>query len=492
MDWTELTIDPGSATPIYRQLYEQIAVRIRTGRLADGSRLLPTRELAGLLGLNRTTIAAAYEALEKDGILKAHVGRGSFVCSPEQSVAFDWEERLRSVRPDRGLQQAIWPADGEFINFISSRPDQGMFRVQALRRAADRELAAHGETILQLGATEGYAPLREFLLAEMRSTGEAGGDDEILVTSGCQQGLDLVAKTLVPPGETVFLEDPVYPGARDLFLAAGAQVRGIPVGPAGISIPDLEPELSRQRPRLFLVTPNFQNPTGATLPLEARRELLRLAARFQAAVVENDVYAGLRYRGAELPSLKSLDRDGRVIYLRSFSKIAFPGLRVGWCVAPRAVLRRLIRAKQLTDLHTDQLSQAVLYRLSAEGALADHLQQVLRHGAARLQAAVEACRAEMPPGVEFLAPEGGMHLWLQLPAPLDAGELLSRARAEKVLFIPGRFFAVDRPHSGALRLSFAGLPPEKIRRGVATLAGLVAASTRVAAGMREDPVPALV
>lgn len=264
------------------------------------------------------------------------------------------------------------------------------------------------------------------------------------------------------------------------------------MGPAGLMIAELEQELSRRRPRLLLVTPNFQNPTGATLPLEARREILRLAARFQIAVVENDVYAGLRYHGAEAPTLKALDREGRVIYLRSFSKIAFPGLRVGWCVAPKTVVRRLAAAKQLTDLHTDQLSQAVLYRLAVDGALAEHQREVIRQGALRLQAAVESCRAAMPPGVEFHAPQGGLHLWLRLPPPIDSGELLARARAEKVLFIPGRFFAVSRSHSGALRLSFAGLAPEKIRRGVAGLARLVGAQTPLPAGMGEGGVPALV
>jgi len=492
LPWNELAFDPQSPTPIYHQLHQRIAAWIQSGRLADGARLLPTRELAGLLGINRATVGAAYEALENQGLLKAHVGRGSFVCSAARPAPFDWEQRLAGAPAERILPQMFWTGDGDSINFSFSRPDPALFPLPKLKRAAQRELAAQQAAILRLGAAEGYPPLREYLSVQMRREGIAGEDDELLITSGCQQGLDLAAKVLIRPGDGVFLEDPVYPGARDLFLAAGAQVRGIPVGAAGLSISELEHELARHRPRLLLVTPNFQNPTGATLPPAARRELLAVAARFQLPVLENDVYAGLRYRGTEPPTLKSLDRDGRVVYLRSFSKVAFPGLRVGWMVAPRVVARRLAAAKQLTDLHTDQLSQAVLYRLAAEGVLSEYLRELLRQGAARLEAVVNACRAEMPAGVEYLEPEGGMHVWLRLPPEQDAGELLGRARAKKVLFVPGRFFAVSRPHTGALRLSFAGLTPEKIRQGVAVLARLIRQQAPVPALLPEGGVPALV
>jgi len=492
MNWSALSVDAGSAVPIYRQICEQLAGWIRSGRLVDGARLPPTRELAGLLGLNRTTVAAAYEALENDGMLKAHVGRGSYVSAAAGSGPMEWEQRFRTSAPDRELYQVMQPGDGELVDFRSARLEPTSSAVEALQHAAQRELSEHGRAILALGAAEGYPPLRDSLISRMRAAGVARDGDEVLVTSGCQQGLDLVAKILVRPGERVLIEDPVYPGARDLFLAAGAEVSGARVGPEGISVPEVEQQLTRQRPRLLVVTPSFQNPTGATMPLEARRELLRVAARFDVPVVENDVYAGLRYRGQETPSLKSLDRDGRVIYLRSFSKVAHPGLRVGWCVAPRAVARRLAAAKQLTDLHTDQLSQAVLYRMWTDGTLDQHLHEALGRGRARLEAAVEACRREMPPGVEWLIPEGGMHLWLRLPAPLDASELLVRARAERVLFIPGRFFAVTRPQNDALRLSFAGLEPEKIRRGVAGLARLVREQAPAASALSERGVPALV
>jgi len=493
MDWKELRVDVESPLPLYRQLSERIGDRIRTGRLAEGSRLPPTRELADVLRLNRTTVAAAYQLLASEGLLDAHVGRGSFVRSPAPPAPpLDWEQKFRPAAADGGAERLPWPPGEDFINFASVPADPGGTLLGALRRAAERELSRPGAAILQLGPAEGHPPLRKYLHSQMRAAGIAGPDDEVLITSGCQQGLDLLAKILVAPGQAVLLEDPVYPGARQVFLAAGAQVRGVPMGPEGISLPELELELARLRPSLLLVTPNFQNPTGATLGVQARREILRLAARFQTVVVENDVYSGLRYQGEELPSLKSLDGDGRVVYLRSFSKIAFPGLRVGWCVARRAVARRLAAAKQLTDLHTDQLSQAILHRLAAEGTLRRHLEELVRLGKRRLRAVAEACRAEMPPGARFHTPEGGLHLWLELPSAVDSGELLARARAAKILFVPGKLFEVSRPQGGALRLTFAGLPPEQIRRGVSTLARLIPRREAVEADLAGAGLPALV
>jgi 2-aminoadipate transaminase len=492
LTWNDFQLDPQCPTPLYRQLSDQIAARIRRGVLPDGTRLPPTRELAALVGLNRTTVAAAYEALESSGLLKAHVGRGSYVSLAAPRAPFDWESHLRGPAPERALTSQAAPAQEGWMDFSSFQPAHHPAALKTLRQAAARELAAHGDAILRLGSPAGYPPLREQLTRYMASIGALSEGDELLVTSGCQQGLDLVAKTLVAPGDTVLIEDPVYPGARDLFLAAGAEVAGVPVESGGLSLAALEREFSRRQPRLLLVTPNFQNPTGATLPLAARRDLLRLASRFQAPVVENDVYAGLRYRGEELASLKSLDPEGRVIYLRSFSKTAFPGLRVGWCVAPRPIARRLLAAKQLTDLHTDQLSQAVLCRLWSDGSLQRRQEQLRRQGAARLAAVLEACRTRMPPSVTFAAPEGGLHLWLQLPDPLEAGELLGPARSQKILFVPGRVFAVSRPAAGALRFTFAGVEPEKIRHGVAVLARLIGAQAPVAAGLGEGNAPALV
>lgn len=486
-------IDPHSDLPIYRQLYAQIRDFIRSGRLAKGERLPATRELAGLLGLNRTTVSAAYELLAAEGLIRGHVGRGSFVAGDGagEAAALCWERLLPAWE---NTSPAAPAAAGDTISFAASRPSEEFFPMEAFRATCQEVLAEpRSASILQLGSPGGYAPLRHYLLDGARRSGIARAGDDVVVTSGCQQALDLLSRVLVRPGDTVLVEDPVYPGLKNLFLRAGAQLAGVPVGPAGIDLEELELLLAARAPRLVVVTPNFQNPTGATLPAASRREVLRLTRAAGAILVENDIYGELRYEGEPAPTIKEMDAAGDTILLRSFSKITFPGLRVGWAIGPKPVMQRLAEAKQWSDLHTDQLSQAVLLRFAESGRLETHTRRVLAEGAARLRAVLAACARSLPAGSVFTRPEGGMNLWVRLPEPLDAGELAERAHRENVTYLPGKYFEVSRHDPGALRLSFAGLAPERIRAGLAVLGGIFSKELeRARAAARDEPAPAMV
>jgi len=460
-------LDPNSDVPLYRQLRRYFTELIQSGALAHGERLPATRELAGSLGLNRTTVSAAYELLEADGLISGHVGRGSFVTgSPvaDQS-GFDWETLLHAPLPPAG---PVLAKGG--ISFATSRPAERLFPLDDLRASCDEVLRGSGlASILQLGSPAGFEPLRRHLLHEGQRLGTVKAGDDLIITSGCQQALDLIARVLIRPGDKVALDDPVYPGLKHLLAQAGASLLGVPVGPEGIELDPLERIVRRERPKLLVVTSDFQNPTGATLPLEARAAILRLARECGTVVVENDLYGDLRYQGDALPSLKQLDDSGHTILLRSFSKIAFPGLRVGWIVGPRAPLGRLVQSKQLCDLHTDQFSQALLLRFAESGRLAAHRGRMLEAGAERLRTVLAACARHLPEGARFTRPQGGMNLWVRLPEPLDAGELLPRAQRENVAYLPGKYFAVSKFEPGGLRLSFAGLTPEEIEKGIAVL-----------------------
>jgi 2-aminoadipate transaminase len=299
--------------------------------------------------------------------------------------------------------------------------------------------------------------------------GVARDSDDILITSGCQQAFDLLQRVLVPNGETVVLEDPVYLGQRNAFERGGARLIGVPVDANGIDLENLERVIARERPRLLAVISNFQNPTGATLPLSTRKALLRLTQSAGVIVIENDIYGPLTYEGDPIPTIKRLDETGDTVLLRSFSKIAFPGLRVGWIIGPRAVIAKLTEAKLWSDLHTDQLSQAVLLRFAQSGRLAEHRRHMLEAGRERLHAALAACEKYLPREAGFTRPRGGMSLWVTLPAALDAGELLPRAEREGVTYLPGRYFAVSHPQPNSLRISFAGMAPDQIREGIAIL-----------------------
>ena len=484
--------DERGSEPIYRQLFEHIRGEILTGRLARGSRIPPTRDLATQLGVNRTTVATAYELLEKEGLIRGHVGRGSFVAGPaaDGTDSF-WPARIVS----ESLTEALLPPMPEdCVNFTSARPAGDLFPLSEFREICAEVIGSNeAERILQLGSPYGYAPLRRRLLEEAIERGEARAGDEVMVTNGCQQGLDLLQRVLAAPGDAVAVEDPIYPGLKSVFHQAGVRVLGVRVTPEGMDMEAFEALAKKEKLRLVAVTPNFQNPTGTTMPAAARKRLLDAARDASVPVLENDVYGALRYEGEAVPSLKSMDETGIVVRLNSFSKIAFPGLRVGWVTGRRELISAMAARKQVTDLHSDQLSQAVLLRFAESGRLEAHIGRMVDAGRKRLAAAIGACKSWLPVGTRIAPPLGGMNLWVNLPEPLDASALLERAFAAGVAYLPAKYFAVSGAEPGGLRLSFAHLSEERIEEGIARL-GIVLEDelARARAVWREDPSPAIV
>src|SRR5579864_5391049 len=303
-----------SESPLYRQLYLSIKELIVSGRLAGGSRLPATRELAGQIGLNRTTVSAAYELLESEGLIAGHVGRGSFVTTAGSLKSHvNWSEVLDgAMEPSPAA-----PASAPLVSFSSSRPSELLFPLEEFRATCEEVI--HGpeaQTILQLGSPSGYPPLRRYLQELARAEGVSRESDDILITSGCQQAFSLLQNTLVRHAETVLLEDPVYPGMRAAFERAGARLVGVPITVHGLDLEALARIIERERPRLLAVTSNFQNPTGATLSLASRQALLKLTQRAGVIVVENDIYGPLAYEGEPIPTIKQLDEAGDTILLR--------------------------------------------------------------------------------------------------------------------------------------------------------------------------------
>jgi 2-aminoadipate transaminase len=442
-----LHIDRESTVPVYQQIYDQIAFAIKAGKIPYGTRLPSSRELAGTIGLARSSVDKVYKLLEDGGFIRPHVGRGSFVI---WRAHLDWEALLPSEDPAPPMPSAE-------VSFSASRWSDAELPLEDFRETC-REVTASKEAlnILQLGGPRGYGPLRRFVLEYLRERGVAGSEDDILITSGAQQAFDLIQRVLTPHGETVLMEDPVYPGLRNAFQRAGARVVGVPVGRDGIELAALASAIERERPRLVVVTPDFQNPTGATIPEAGRKEILEMAQRAGAILLENDLYGPLRYTGQHVPPLKQLDPLSDTILVGSFSKIAFPGLRVGWAVGPRSFIARMSEAKQACDLASDQLSQAVLLRFAESGRLQALLCRMITAGTDRLDACLHGLQRDLPPGSDFTRPEGGMNVWVRLPEPLDAAELAVRAARENVSYLPGRYFSVSRPHTNALRVCLCG------------------------------------
>jgi 2-aminoadipate transaminase len=483
-----LRLDPASDTPLYRQLAASISGFIERGSIPSGEKLPPTRELAGQLGLNRTTVSAAYAQLEEAGLIEGHVGRGSFVVhrrAPRETGPIDYDAILGPL--DAGFAPSAQAIE---ISFANSRPSEVNFPLAQFRRLAKEVIdGPEAPEILQLGSPHGYGPLRHYLLDQAVAHGIARAGDDLIVTNGCQQALDLLARLLTREGNAIAVEDPGYHGLLRVFSQAGANLVPVPVDEDGMDVDALEESIRAHRPRAVIVTPSFQNPTGATLPLERRKRIVELAQRFGIVLVENDIYSELRYSGKPLPKLKELDSTGNTILLRSYSKVSFPGLRVGWVIAPRGVVARLAEAKQLSDLHSDQLSQAVLLRFAESGELGRHIERTRRQGAERLAAVLRACKRYLPPGTSFTHPEGGMSLWVVLPQPLRAEHLLSRVEERGVSFLPGRYFSAWHAQTRALRISFGGLMPKQITRGIQII-GEEAAEQLAAPAARASLEPA--
>src|SRR5664280_2468269 len=352
-----------------------LSATLRANRPSNPCRSVSPRRAAaghsrvGWLGLNRTTVSAAYEILESEGLISGQVGRGSFVTGgAEPAGGVDWNGLLE--RSDLSIAGPNGGWNKDVISFAVSRPSQDLFPLDEFRATCATVLARRDlADILQLGSPSGYEPLRRHLLPPRLFHQVAGPGDDLLITNGCQQALDLIGRVLLRPGDTVAVEDPLYTGLKNLLTGMGAQLCGVPVGPDGMDAAQLERVLEREKPRFLVVTSNFQNPTGASLPMAGRKALLDAARKASVPVIEIDAYGELRYTGEPLPALKQLDEGGGTVLLRSFSKVSFPGLRVGWAVGPKPLIDRLRHAKEAADLHTDQLSQAVLLEFAESGRL---------------------------------------------------------------------------------------------------------------------------
>lgn len=361
----------------------------------------------------------------------------------------------------------------DFISFAGGLPAPESFPVTEVAAAAQAILREHGPQALQYGATEGYRPLRE-LIARRSSTGtHVVAVENVLITSGSQQALDLLGKVFLDVGDRVLLESPTYLAALQAWNAYEAGYIDLPMDEAGLDPVALEPAL-RQSPKFLYCVPNFQNPTGVTLSLERRQCLVTLAAAHGVPLVEDDPYGALRFEGDALPSLLTIaGAAGGVIQLSTFSKTLAPGLRVGWVVAPAEVIGRLALAKQGTDLHTGTLDQYIVHELLAGGQIEAGLPAIVARYRERRDTMLAALAEHFPADAHWTRPTGGMFLWVTLPLGVDASDLLLAAVERGVAFVPGKSFFPNGGGENTLRLNFSNASPERIREGIARLGSLL-------------------
>ena len=382
-------------------------------------------------------------------------------------------QRLDHMRPSTIREILKVTTQPEVISFAGGLPAPELFPVAELRAAADRVLGAAGAAAaVQYGQTEGFIPLREYLAAEMARRSVTCSADEIIITGGSQQALDLIGRALLDPGDVVLTENPTYLAAIQCFQSCQAKFVPVPTDEDGLIVDELPALIAQHRPKFLYTIPNFQNPSGITMTLARRQALAEMAARHDLIVVEDDPYGRLRYVGEDLPAIKALDESGCVVYLSTFSKTVAPGLRVGWVVAASEILQRLVILKQAADLHSSSLDQRIIHEYLLTGTNDAHVARIRAAYGERYQALDDALAAEMPTGYRWTHPEGGMFLWVTGPDELNTSDLLVEALKHKVAFVPGQDFFPNGGGLNYMRLNFSNSPPERIREGIARLARL--------------------
>lgn len=477
--------------PVYQQIAGRLRAEIESGERAPGERLPTIRALAAALGVNRDTVALAYDALGRAGFVEATVGRGTFVARrravPPPTAAFEpiFSEGVeRLVDLDRARPRFAAP-EGT-VPLHSLVPDPALYPVDAFRRALDRALAAGGGTLLTYAAAQGHEGLRDALAARLRDTGLDVSSDALTLTQGASEGITLALRVFADPGDVVAVEEPTYHNVLSALTALGLRVAPVPMRDGAPDLGVLERTLARPDVKLFYTMPTFHNPMGTTTPLAHREALLEVAARSGKPVVEDAYEMDLRFTGRPVPSLAALDGRGLVVQLFSFSKSLFPGARVGCITARGAVVDALLSLKHATDLGGALLLQAALADFVKSGAYDRHLARVRRALLARRDALVEALAREMPEGTTWTTPEGGLQLFVELPGGIDTAELLADAARAGVLFAPGFQFRHDRRPLSGLRLSMAQADEAAIARGISALARVVRARLRAPARGSRD------
>jgi 2-aminoadipate transaminase len=375
----------------------------------------------------------------------------------------------------------------DIISFAGGLPAPDVFPVEEFRAACERVLRDYGAQALQYSTTEGYLPLREQIARHTARYGINVGPENILITSGSQQALDLLGKVFINRGDRILVESPTYLGAIQAWNAYGAEYVTVPMDKNGMNIDYLE-EALRSGPKFIYVLPNFQNPTGVTLSLERRQKLVELADRYGVPIIEDDPYGQLRYEGEHLPSVVVLDDQyrgnnggyyhGNVIYLSTFSKILSPGIRLGWVIAPPEVIRKLVQAKQGTDLHTATFNQMVAHEVSRGGFLDQHIKVIRRVYKERRDVMLAAMDRHFPSEVDWTQPAGGLFLWGILPEYLNAADVLKDAVEQKVAFVPGAPFHPNGGGHNTMRINFSNASPEKIQEGIARLGHVLSEKIR--------------
>jgi 2-aminoadipate transaminase len=466
-----IVLSKGNGRPLFMQLHEQIVDRIAAGELAVGSRLPPVRRLAEQLGINHMTVAKAYKDLAEAGFVEGRAGAGTLVRAPNKTssrpVPAPESAAAGSLLSERLYELSHAPG---VIGFTSNYP------------APDSDCVKEFETCLKSVIADGLAPyfsydpptgrvsFRRAIVDYLAAHGIVAMPEDVIVTSGAQQAIELVTRFLASPGAPVIVERPTYYGVINALRTVGARILEVPLEPDGMDIKKLEELLSRHRARLIYTNPTFQNPTGVTTSIEKRRSILALARSHGVAILEDDHNSELRFSGTPIPSIRSLSEpDDTVFYVRGFGKVFLPGTRLGYVVTPTYARRPLLALKAHNDLHTNGIMQEAMARFLDRRKHMKILERMKRDYASKQHQLIRYLSAGMPAGTLIGRPQGGLSLWLTLPEGTEVSELYYRAVRRGVAFVAGEVFYASQVNPRTLRVSFGLLEDGMLEEGVARL-----------------------
>lgn len=463
-DCFQIPLKKDSDIPIYRQLADGIAALAEDGVLPADSKLPPIRKMAAHFQVNPVTVVTAYKYLEQKKMVYSRVGSGTYISPlPVEKVP------APVARKNLAMFEKV-PALENAINFTVTQLPNELFPVDAFKQAFDTVLEREKGGAFRYTDSMGYLPLRETLCRYLASFGIQTTVDAMQIISGAQQGIDIMSKAVLQYGDVVFVESPTFYGAAGAFLSRGAKLIGIPMEMDGMEMAALENYLKLYRPKFIYMMAYYQTPTGASYSMEKKRRLLDLAEKYDTYIIEEDDFYDFHYGKEKLLPLKALDYKNRVVYIKSFSKILMPGLRMGLMVLPKKMKTAVMEAKYTTDISTSGFIQKALEEYLQANGWETHGKKVRAYGSGKYHKAVSMARKYLlPAGASFLLPEGGVSLWVHLPERVDAEILCNRALEKHVLISPGSQFSIDGTERQHIRLCFAGLTDDRIEVGMKRL-----------------------
>jgi DNA-binding transcriptional MocR family regulator len=458
--------------PAYLQIKDYLKELILSGVLLPGVRLPATRELCVILKVSRNTVIQAYQYLEDDGFIHTLKGQGVFVAAvavrkESENIDFNWESRVngfagKAVALDIEKNELRW--EKGMLSFKSIAPNPELFDIEDFKRAFLNRLSVEGEKLLNYGYARGYKYLLEYLTGYMKNKGVNTSGKELLITNGFTEGFNLLLSALTVSGDRVICENPTHNTALKIMRLVGLQITGISMEPSGINLEVLEERLAKEQYKLGFLIPSYHNPTGLVMSPEKRVAVLKVFEKHQVPVVEDGFNEELRYYGSHVAPLMALAGPGNgVVYLGSFSKVLFPGLRIGWIMADSKLISFLESVKRSINIHTSFLDQAILYEYLRSGSFEKYLRKARKVYREQHQIAIKLALKYIP--CQRIWGEGGLHIFIELDERLSARAVLAECHRRGVLFMPGDIFYTDGGGANTFRLGISRVSQEDMERG---------------------------